>query len=109
MTSDERPPARPRPRPASDSGSDPVDLTSAPATRPAAPATAAPATNPEAGDPMAGLTPTTAEGSYQLGVRVSEEYYDLVERIKSETGASKRKIIENALAYTYANYMNQGN
>jgi hypothetical protein len=111
MTPDERPPARTRPRPASDSGADPADLTPpaprTPASAPVARAAVAPA-HPAQGDPMAALTPTTGEGSWQLGVRVGQEYFELVDRVKAETGASKRKIIENALAYTYASYMKSG-
>lgn len=110
MTSDERPPARPRPRPASDSGADPVDLVPpTPAAAPEKASTPAPATErAEVRDPMTGLTPGGAQGSFQLGVRVGEEYFDLVERVRADTHATKRKIIENALAYTYASYMKQG-
>lgn len=113
MTSDERPPARPRPRPASDSGADPVDLVPpTPAPAPAKASMRAPVVKPhepaEVRDPMSGLTPGGAQGSFQLGVRVGEEYFDLVERVRADTQATKRKIIENALAYTYASYMKQG-
>ncbi len=105
MTPDERPPARTRPRPASDSGADPADLTP-PAPRPSTPR-ATPASPPQ-GDPMAGLAAQAANFTGQLGVRVSQEHFELVERVKADTGASKRKIIEHALAYTYASYMKSG-
>lgn len=57
---------------------------------------------------MAALSAPVVQGSWQLGVRVAPEFYALVDRLHKETGASKRKIVENALAYTYPEYMGEG-
>ena len=110
--SDDRPIARTRPHPAPDAGADPVDLvplalvpTPAPATAKQAHPSSGVESTSQAGegddDPLAALTGNVAQGSFQLGVRVSSEYYELVHRLHKETGASKRKIVENALEYTY--------
>jgi hypothetical protein len=52
-------------------------------------------------DPLAALVPHTPEETCQLGVRISRSHFELVEQTHSDTRATKRSIIENALDRTY--------
>lgn len=92
-TSNERPTARSRPRPAEDEGIDPI----APAAGP--PPTALPGTvRPvEGAHARRGPEPTV-----QLNVRVASDVSALIDHQVSTTGRTKRQLIEHAIRQTYS-------